>query len=120
MIIENMFSSQEYVNSLRERFPELSAASQEDIFTALQKNEDRSDRSLYTSQRETALQEIDQEIYFDDRDDELVDYFLTQSTEKITNLFRSAINHVIKEGKSTDFVLGFWEKERPKGWTETI
>ena len=112
--------SSEYLDSLRKRFPEISLSSQEELVVELQKNQNRSDSSFYISQIENELNQIDQEILFDDAYDEFVNYFLEEAWREMHNLFRGAINYIIKEWKDWDFVMWYWPKEIPMGWTTTI
>ena len=107
------------MDSLRERFPEFSTSSQKDILTILQDNEDRSDVSLYSSQIEKILKELEQEISLE-ADDEFLHYLFEESGENFSSIMENGINHIVKNWGNWDLVVGYWPKEKTLDWTLAI
>ena len=105
--------SEEYLDSVQERFWELKNHTTPELIDVLERNEKRISYE-YEYQVDNALHEIEQEAILDG-DDELIDYLFGDMTHEYSEKIQNGINYVIQHGWRGDLVL--WSRLKdPIAW----
>ena len=88
--------SDEYIDSVRDRFPEFEDYTKSQLISALDKNEHR-EHGMYEEEVKSAFETLEQEITFPDSNRELVTYIFEELDPIFADRIKSGISYAIQK-----------------------
>ncbi len=111
--------SDEYIDSVRDRFPEFEDYTKSQLISALDKNEHR-EHGMYEEEVKSAFETLEQEITFPDSNRELVTYIFEELDPIFADRIKSGISYAIQKWSKCDLVLWSQLEDGPKDRESTI